>query len=280
MFLIQVLCMTKNQAIGVFDSGIGGLTVVNSLEKELPHEQFIYFGDTLHMPYGDKSATQILRYSEKIVEFLLSKKVKLIVIACNSASANAASSLRAQYWQQVHIMGVIRPVIQSIIRKGIQKIGIIGTETTIQSNIYPSLIKEYGADIEVYQKATPLLAPMIEAGLSGSEPLNETLREYLSDEQFTDKEAILLACTHYPLVADKVNEFFGHTKQILDNATPLANEVRKYLTEHDLLRPEHEISMEGNYRNEFYVSKYSTSFQNTVQTFYNGHIHIQQVDIH
>ncbi len=272
--------MTKNQAIGVFDSGIGGLTVVNSLEKELPHERFIYFGDTLHMPYGDKSASQILCYSEKIVEFLLSKQVKLIVIACNSASANAASQLRAQYWQQVHIMGVIRPVIQFIIRKGMQRIGIIGTETTIRSNIYPTLIKEYGADITVYQKATPLLAPLIEAGLGGSSELDEVLRGYLSDQQFSDKEAILLACTHYPLVADKVSAFFGHSKQIVDNATPLAFEVRKYLTANDLLCPEQEHLKEGNPQNEFYVSKYSSSFHQTVQTFYTGPIDIQQIDIH
>ncbi len=272
--------MTKNQAIGVFDSGIGGLTVVNSLEKELPKERFIYFGDTAHMPYGDKSAAQILGYSKKIVEFLISKQVKLIVIACNSASAIAASQLRAEYWQQVQIMGVIRPVIRSVIQKGIKKIGIIGTETTIRSNIYPRIIEEYGANIEVYQKATPMLAPLIEAGLSESDQLRDTLTEYLSDDHFIDKEAILLACTHYPLVAEKVNDFFGRTKQILDNATPLAFEVRKYLTEQNLLATEKGKSANGGSEHEFYVSKYSSSFHQTVQTFYNGPIEIQERDIH
>ncbi len=260
--------MQKNQAIGIFDSGIGGLTVAKSLSEELPNEQFIYFGDTAHMPYGDKSSQEIIEYSKKIVEFLISKNVKLIVIACNSASSVAASALRAQYWRQVEIIGVIRPIIKMCIEKHLKKIGIIATKATVESHIYLDIINEYKADIEVYQKATPLLAPMIERGQQGSEALNHVLENYLQDEQFRDKEAILLACTHYPIIKQEIDDFFNHKKIILDNAKPLANEIKKYLTEKNLLA---DIKTKPN---EFYVSRYSEVFQQTTKTFYNHTIQI------
>ncbi len=260
--------MQKNQAIGIFDSGIGGLTVAKSLSDELPNEQFIYFGDTAHMPYGDKSPQEIIEYSKKIVEFLISKNVKLIVIACNSASSVAASALRAQYWKQVEIIGVIRPVIKRCIEKQLKKIGIIATKATVESRIYLDIIKEYNADIEVYQKATPLLAPMIESGQQGSETFNHVLEDYLKDEQFIDKEAIILACTHYPIIKQEIDDFFNHKKTILDNAKPLANEIKKYLSEKNLLA---DIKTKPN---EFYVSRYTEVFQQTTKTFYNHSIQI------
>ncbi len=265
--------MIKTQPVGIFDSGIGGLTVARSLEHELPNEQFIYFGDTAHMPYGDKTPEEILHYSRKIVDFLISKNVKLIVIACNSASSIAASQLRADYWKYVEIMGVIRPVIKSIIRKNIKRIGIIGTQATIKSNIYPSIIKESGENIDIYQKATPLLAPIIEQGHTRDAKLDEILSEYLSDENFKDKEAILLACTHYPLIANEIKTFFNYGKEILDNATPLACEVKRYLTEKNLL------SGTKQSPNEFYVSRYSPNFEKTIETFYGKKIEVKEVKL-
>lgn len=260
--------MEKHQAIGIFDSGIGGLTIAKSLSDALPDERFIYYGDTAHMPYGDKTSEQIISYSKKIVEFLISKNVKLIVIACNSASSVAAGILREAYWRQVEIIGVIRPIIKACIAQDIKKVGIIATKATIESGIYPKIIEEYNAHIEVYQKATPLLAPLIEDGKKGTKELNEAISLYLTDENFKDKEAILLACTHYPIIKKEVSEFFHYQKKILDNASPLTDEIKKFLTQKKLLSAHKEKS------NEFYVSRFSEVFHQTTKLFYNSTIEI------
>lgn len=265
--------MLATQPIGIFDSGIGGLTVANTLSKHLPHEQFIYFGDTLHMPYGDKSAAEIQAYSKRIIEFLISKKVKLIVIACNSASSFAASYLRSLFWTQVEIIGVIRPVIQSIIAQKIKHLGIIATNATIQSNIYPMLFKEYEYDIDIFQLPTPLLAPLIEQGKGNTVLMQNALQQYLSHNEFNNKEAILLACTHYPLIHQQVFEYFNETKKILDNALPLVHRVKKYLEVNDI------SSSIRIAENEFYVSKYSSAFEKTTQYFYNHKVIIQEIKI-
>ncbi|QLH47235.1 MAG: aspartate/glutamate racemase family protein [Bacteroidota bacterium] len=143
------------QPIGIFDSGVGGLTVAQAIAEALPNERLVYFGDTVHMPYGEKSPEHIRDYCEQIVEFLLSKHVKLIVIACNTASAIAASYLRSKYWQLVEIIGVIRPVIQQIIQDQISSVGILGTHATIGSGIYPQLIQEYGSTLDVFNLPPP-----------------------------------------------------------------------------------------------------------------------------
>jgi len=266
--------MTSNQPIGIFDSGVGGLTVAKAIGDRLPHEQLIYVGDTQHMPYGDKSPEHIKAYCKRIVEFLISKNVKIIVIACNTASAIAASYLRSIFWQQVEIIGVIRPVIQSIIAKNIHKIGIIGTQGTIQSNIYPTLFKEYGSNIDVFQLATPLLAPMIEEGIYGNETSAAILHQYLQHPEFEDKEAILLACTHYPMIKNEVEFYFNHTKLILDNAIPMADIVYKFLETNQLFA---EVKVNSN---EFYVTDYTNSFEQISSVFYGQAIHIEQINIH
>lgn len=266
--------MTSNQPIGIFDSGVGGLTVAKAIGDRLPHEQLIYVGDTQHMPYGDKSPEHIKAYCKRIVEFLLSKNVKLIVIACNTASAIAASYLRSIFWQQVEIIGVIRPVIRSILAQNIHKIGIIGTQGTIQSHIYPTLFKEYGSNIEVFQLATPLLAPMIEEGIYGNETSAAILHQYLQHPDFEDKEAILLACTHYPMIKKEVEDYFQNSKVILDNAIPMADIVYNYLETHQLFAEAKTIG------NEFYVTDYTNSFEQISSVFYGQAIHIEQINIH
>lgn len=260
---------SATQAIGIFDSGLGGLTVAHALQIALPNEHFIYVGDTKHMPYGEKTAQEIISYSEKIVEFLISKNVKLIVIACNSASAVAASYLRNKYWQQVEIIGVIRPIIKSILKQNIKKIGLIATQATVNSNIYAHILEEYQANIALFQLATPKLAFMIEHGLSESLEMQELLNTYLSNKNFEDKEAILLACTHYPLIKDKVNNFFGGKKLILDNAQALVLEITKYLIDKNLLSEKKTIS------NIFFVSKFSENFEKVAAQFYGEKINVQ-----
>jgi glutamate racemase len=265
--------MKNTQPIGIFDSGIGGLTVAKAIEELLPNEQLIYVGDTQHMPYGDKSPEHIRQYCKQIVSFLLSKNVKLIVIACNTASSVASSYLRSIFWEQVEIMGVIRPIIISIIEKKYKKIGIIGTQGTINSNIYENLFREYGSEVEIFQLATPLLAPMIEQGFINNEVSKAILDEYLKNEEFKDKEAILLACTHYPLIKNEVNNYFHQKKDILDNALPMANRVKNFLNEKNLLAPE-KINP-----SVFYVTEYTENFENISKIFHGSKIQIEEIDL-
>lgn len=266
--------MQAHNYIGIFDSGVGGLTVANAIGELLPHEHLLYFGDTLHMPYGNKSKDEINKYAENILAFFIAQNVKLVVIACNSASAAAAGYLRGKYWKEVQIIGVIRPVIKEIMKKNIKSLGIIGTTSTINSHVYPQLFREYNYDIEIYEKATPLLASMIEMGETKTTHFQETLKGYLQDNQFENKEAILLACTHYPMISQEINTFFKGNKILLENAMPLAKEVKEILESKNLLNTHRKIS------NKFYVSKYTPHFEVVAKNFYNANIEIEEMNVH
>lgn len=265
--------MDSKQPIGIFDSGVGGLTVVKAIESILPHEHLIYIGDTQHMPYGDKSAENIQLYCDRIVAFFLTKNVKLIVIACNTASAHAASFLRAKYWQQVEIKGVIRPAIKSIIAQNFKKVGIIGTQGTIQSNIFQTLFDEYKASTTLFQLATPLLAPMIEQGLYNTDVSKSILKNYLSNPGFNDAEAILLACTHYPLIKNEIQDYFNNSKIILDNAKPMAQTVYNFLIEKGLL------ATQKCANSEFFVTEYTKEFEQAATLFHGEQIKIEEINL-
>lgn len=266
--------MHNQRPIGVFDSGVGGLTVVKAIQELLPFEEVIYVGDTQHMPYGDKSEQHIQAYCKRIVEYLISREVKLIVIACNTASAMAASYLRSLFWQQVEIMGVIRPVVKMIMDKKYKHVGIIGTQGTIQSQIYPKLLAEYHYDIPIAQLATPLLAPMIESGNLNDEISETIIKSYLSHPSFEFCDAIVLACTHYPLIKDKVNQYFHCRKAIVDNATPMALEVKRYLMDKKIL------AVDGEPIHQFYVTEFTENFERVASLFYGHPISIEELDIH
>ena len=172
--------MSSSLPIGIFDSGIGGLTVANAIRKILPNEQLIYFGDTAHMPYGDKSPEAVKFYSLKIAKFLLDKKCKMIVIACNTASAHAFHELVHFLGERIPIINVIDPVVDLMVQKGnAQKIGVIGTKSTIRSDIYAKKFKAANPDIQVSSLATPLLAPMIEEGFFNNNISKTVINSYL-----------------------------------------------------------------------------------------------------
>jgi glutamate racemase len=170
-------------------------------------------------------------------------------------------------------MGVIRPIIISIIEKKYKKIGIIGTQGTINSNIYENLFREYGSEVDIFQLATPLLAPMIEQGFINNEVSKAILDEYLKNEEFKDKEAILLACTHYPLIKNEVNNYFHQKKDILDNAVPMANRVKNFLVEKNLL------AREKTNPSVFYVTEYTENFENISKIFHGSKIQIEEIDL-
>ena len=250
------------QRIGIFDSGIGGLTVASAMAKALPNERFLYFGDTAHLPYGEKSKSLITEYSVQITLFLLEKGIKHLVIACNSASAAAYESVRALCAAHgVAVTNVIDPVVDYIQHKKFKHVGIIGTKATISSGIFQEKLKPT-AGLEVHPKSTPLLAAMIEEGFAGTDVSRGVLKSYLSDPVLRGIEAIALACTHYPLIASEVRDYFGGEVAVLDTAQIVAEHVKNTLTDLDLLA---ESNSEPH---EFFVSDLTESFKKSTQLFF------------
>jgi glutamate racemase len=226
-------------AIGIFDSGVGGLTVVRAMKARLPHEELIYLGDTARVPYGSKSAQTVLRYSRMSTRFLLDEGVKMIVVACNTASAYALEALRDEL--AVPVLGVIEPGARAALaatRTG--KIGVIGTLGTVRSGAYPRALAaesvRAGKRVEVAQRACPLLVPLAEEGwLEGDVP-ERVARRYLGElaEAAPDLDVLVLGCTHYPLLAPLLErvarEIFGHTVSLVDSAETMAAAAETELT--------------------------------------------------
>jgi len=263
--------VNAQQPIGIFDSGIGGLTVANAIISLLPSESIVYFGDTAHLPYGDKSADAIRYYSLKISRFLLDQGCKTIVIACNSASSAAYHVLLDFFKGQVSFVNVVDPLVHHTITKKYKKVGVIATKATIQSKMYEQKLKEQQPGIEVYSKATPLLAPMIEEGFFNNNLSLSVIDNYLSDPGFEGIEAILLACTHYPLIKKQIAAFFNHKVEVIDSTEVTALAVRNRLSDIGLLasadllhQPEH----------TFYVSDLSPSFKETTHVFFKKEIEL------
>ncbi|WP_411274054.1 glutamate racemase [Daejeonella sp.] len=261
--------MSSSLPIGIFDSGIGGLTVANAIRKILPNEQLIYFGDTVHMPYGDKSPEAVKFYSLKIAKFLLDKKCKVIVIACNTASAHAYHELVHFLGDQVPIINVIDPVVNLMVRKGNdKKIGVIGTKSTIRSDIYARKFKAANPKIEVSSLATPLLAPMIEEGFFNNNISKTVINSYLSSSKLKKINSLILACTHYPLIKDEISKFYNGSVNILNTAEIVAQHVEDRLRDLKLLN-------EGpGKRHQFFVSDYTPSFEKSTKLFFGEKINL------
>src|SRR5688572_28942509 len=190
----ESLKKAKSSPIGIFDSGIGGLTVAHAIKKALPSEDMIYFGDTAHLPYGDKSEAAIQAYSIKIADILLKKGCKVIVIACNSASSAAYELLKEYVRRDTHIINVIDPMVAYVVDHYPSKnIGLIGTKRTVQSGIYHKKLSELGKNITLHSLATPLLAPMIEEGFFNNQISHEIIAQYLADPTLQNIDALILA---------------------------------------------------------------------------------------
>src|SRR6476646_10053534 len=196
--------------IGIFDSGIGGLTVANAIRNVLPHESLVYFGDTAHMPYGDKSAEAIKYYSLKIGKFLQEQGCKAIVIACNTASSLGYQDLKDFLGNDLPILNVIDPVVEFCAQQpNYHKIGVIATKATIKSDVYARKLNEALPDVDVKSLATPLLAPMIEEGFFNNNISKTIINTYLSSPKLKKIDSLILACTHYPLIRNEINEFYN-----------------------------------------------------------------------
>lgn len=256
--------------IGIFDSGIGGLTVANAIRKILPNEQLIYFGDTAHMPYGDKSPEAIKFYSLKIAKFLLDKQCKIIVIACNTASSHAFHELVHFLGDQVPIINVIDPVVDLMLKNTTDKrIGVIGTKSTIRSDIYAKKFKAANPSLEISSLATPLLAPMIEEGFFDNNISKTVINSYLSSSKLKKIDSLILACTHYPLIKSEISSFYKGKVNIVNTAEIVAGYVKDRLADLNLL------SDRAPKKHQFFVSDYTPSFAKSTRLFFGEKINLR-----
>ncbi len=220
----------NNTPIGVFDSGVGGLTVAREIIRQLPNESIVYFGDTARVPYGSKSKETIIRYSRQIVRFLRTKNVKAIVVACNTASAYALDTIEKEL--DIPMIGVVKPGAKSAIANTRNKrIGIIGTEGTIKSELYTEFIHGIDPDIEVLGKACPLFVPLVEEGMLHDTVTDEIASRYLNDLKKQEIDSLILGCTHYPLLRSTVGKIMGNKVNLVNPAYETAVSLGELLNQ-------------------------------------------------
>ncbi len=246
--------------IGIFDSGVGGLTVVREILRQLPDENIIYFGDTARVPYGTKSAETVTRYSLEIADFLLSKNVKSIVVACNTASALALDALKKKY--PLPIPGVINPAVaKAVAATKSKKIAVIGTEATISSKAYQNEIKKRSGSVSVYAKSCPLLVSLVEEGWLNNKITMDVLRIYLKEIVSKKIDTLILGCTHYPLLKNAIAKTVGRNIKIIDSASSVVSELKELFASAELL------SNDKNPKKIFYVSDSPERFRKIGERF-------------
>ncbi len=259
----QSLDNRRYKPIGVFDSGVGGLTVAREIMRQLPGERLIYFGDTARVPYGSKSKETITRYSRQIIRFLQEKGVKAIVVACNTASALALPQIRTEI--AIPIIGVVKPgakVAAETTRNG--RIGVIGTEATIGSQIYTRVIHEHNPKAEVIGKPCPLFVPLVEEGWRKDPITEEIARRYLDSFQSSDIDTMIMGCTHYPLLRSTLRRILGESVTLVNPAYETAQSLKALLEEQDLVNDGQETGEVPQY--QFYVSDAADKFKEFANT--------------
>ncbi len=264
----------KNAPIGVFDSGIGGLTVAKELIKTLPGEDIIYLGDTARVPYGTKSGRTVIAYSHSNTEFLISKGVKLLVVACNTASSVSIPSLREEF--DIPVIGVIEPGAKKAVSvTRTKKIGVIGTPSTINSSAYKKAIEKIDPSIEVISRPCPLFVPLADEGWTEGEIIERIAEQYLTPIKETGIDVLVLGCTHYPLLKNTIQKIMGSDITLVDSAQETASQVKDILTNKDLLNDSGSKS-----NREFYLTDVSDTFLSVAGRFLGEKIDkIEMVDI-
>ncbi|MFT5970691.1 MAG: glutamate racemase [Flavobacteriales bacterium] len=266
--------MDASQAIGVFDSGIGGLTVANAIKSVMPNERLIYFGDTAHLPYGEKSEEAVKHFSERISQFLLGQKCKAIVIACNTASSLAYEHVLECFGDKAIIFNVIDPVADSLADLPAENIGVIGTRATVNSDIYRRKIVAKNPLMKVKSLATPLLAHIIEEGFFNNTISEAAIHEYLEDPKLQGIDKLILACTHYPLIQKQIDAFYKGKVKILNSADLVAHYIRKGLSQEGLC-----ANKRSEQKDHFFVSDYTESFNASARMFFQEEIHLESCPI-
>lgn len=252
----------SHQAIGVFDSGLGGISVVRAIIDLLPHEHLIYFGDTARVPYGSKSEETVIRFSQQISSFLREQEVKMIVVACNTASAVALEELQKAF--NIPIVGVIQPGSEAAVRAASQKrIGVIGTASTIRSGAYREAIKSLDPDMIVTDQPCPLLVPLVEEDWPHDGVVTGVLENYLAPFKQSLPDALILGCTHYPYMKSIIQEVLGPEVRLVDSGEETARRVKEVLSDLGLLNREDDDPG----KHKFYVSDFPQKFEETASRF-------------
>jgi glutamate racemase len=258
--------------IGIFDSGIGGLTVARAVAQRLPHERLMYFGDTAHLPYGEKSTAAIQAYSVKICDVLLRQHCKLILIACNSASAAAYELVREYVGSKAVVVGMIDPVVAHVGRHYAGRpVGLIGTKQTVGSNIYRKKIDQLDLGVDLHALATPLLIPMIEEGFFNGRVSEEIISAYLDHPTLQGIDALLLACTHFPLIKPQMEAHYQGRVAVLDPSDVVAATVAEALASRELLAS----ATEAPLAHHFYVSDFTRSFEESTRLFFGQEVQLE-----
>ena len=264
--------MSPSAPIGIFDSGIGGLTVAHAISQHLPEEQIIYFGDTAHLPYGDKAPSSIIEYSKRISNFLIENNCKVIVIACNTASSLAFNTV-VELAGEIPVINVIDPVVNIVVKaEHAHKVGVIGTRATINSGEYENRLKKLDSNISVFSMATPLLVPLIEEHIMDDTIGQMIISKYLSQPQLNEIDSLILGCTHYPLVKKSVESYYDGKVKVFDSADIVGRYVLKFLSETNMR------SEELKENHHFYVSDFTESFEANTRNFFTEEIHLEELN--
>ena len=274
MYQENITALKKDAPIGVFDSGIGGLTVAREIMRQIPNEKIIYFGDTARMPYGSKSRETVTGFSKQIVRFLETFQVKTIVVACNTASAYALDELEKEL--DIPIIGVIKPGAKTaaeVTRNG--RIGVIATEATIGSQMYNKYIQELNKNVTIYGKACPLFVPLVEEGLWEDPVTDEIARRYLTELIDIDIDTLILGCTHYPLLIGKIRQYLPQGITVFAQGEYVAESLKDYLNRH----PEMDRRLTRGGECRFLTTESAAKFSEAASVFLNDPIEVEQISI-
>ncbi len=254
--------------IGLFDSGVGGLTVLKAVSRLLPRENLLYLGDTARVPYGSKSGETVTAYALEVADFFLERGVKAIVVACNTTSAMALEVLRAR--ASVPVLGVIEPGARAALggrRRGRarrRRIGVIATEATVESGAYARSLRALDPEVEVFSRSCPLFVPLVEQGWVANDVARRAVAAYLASLRRSGIDTLILGCTHYPLLARAISDFLGPRVRLVDAARPTARELARELRERRLLRPR------GRGSAGFFVTDSAERFARVGERFYGS----------
>jgi len=275
--------------IGIFDSGLGGLIAFREIKKLLPEYSYIYLGDTLRSPYGGRSQEAVYEFTEKAIDFLFQKGCKLIIIACNTASSEALRKLQTEYLPKLkdkskNILGVVRPIAEEAVEiSKAKRIGVVGTKATITSNVYEkelqnlskTLTKEGDEKIKVFQKACPLLVPLIEENYINKPETKKILKNYLRSLKNDNIDTLILGCTHYPFLLKEFKRIMGAKVQVIDSSKVIAQKLKDYLEYH----PEIEKNLEKKGKIEYLVTDLTQNFEEMSQRILDKKVKFKKVNI-
>ncbi len=265
--------------IGIFDSGLGGLIILKEIIKQLPQYDYVYLGDNARTPYGNRSQEVIYEFTRQAVDFLFKKDCQLIIIACNTASAEALRKIQQKWlpknYPERRVLGVIRPVVEKAVEVSRGKIGVIGTKATINSQAYIKEIVKLKPEIEVIQQATPLLVPLVEDDWQKSDITKKILRKYLRPFKLAKIDTLILGCTHYPILYKTIQSIVGKQIKVLHSGKIVADLLSDYLVRH----PEIEQKLDKKINYKFFVTDWSKHYQKLGRAWFGKDIKFEKVEL-